>query len=552
MSDPANPAQAGPFTFTSVVYAAAGLNYAHEAVLDYAVYHQPTAGFATRSIDLSILADFHFGFPWPFDNTDAPINGIARIPDGNGPFPVVLFAHGNHTPIEHSTPGYLYLCELLASHGIIAATVDINFLNGNNRGENDARAIVHLEHAKQFRIWNHTPGHPLEGRVDISRLMLVGHSRGGEAVGHASIFNRLASLQPDPQSPPIPLDGSEGLGPYNFRLGGVVAIAPTDQQFIPPSGPTRVRDNYFVFHGSRDADVYNFPGYLTYDRSHAVNLANPTAQSTGFKALLWIQGANHNFFNSVWKQESDNTISRQEQEQIARVYISALAQAILLGRPEYLELFKNHNLGIRAGWLPAGVSFVSQFQSPRRLFLQHFEESGTVLAVSSPSSGRVDASEVAASKLRFNLGAGSHLFQETTGVQLTWNGQGSRYRIEFTPQPLRTSGFATIALRVGQSFEPQNVAGQDQDFTLRFEDGTSAVTLTASLLHRLVFPTPGRSPDRRIIPDPEPKTVLQTLRIPLDRLQGDGLDTSRIVAIELIFDRTQRGRIYFDELQLTD
>ena len=77
---------------------------------------------------------------------------------GRGPFPLALFAHGNHDPLENSTPGYLYLCELLASHGIIAATIDVNFLNGFNFGENDGRAIVHLEHVKQFRTWNnHRP-----------------------------------------------------------------------------------------------------------------------------------------------------------------------------------------------------------------------------------------------------------------------------------------------------------------------------------------------------------------------------------------------------------
>jgi hypothetical protein len=51
-----------------------------------------------------------------------------------------------------STPGYLNLCDLLASHGIIAATIDVSFSQRGNFGENDGRAIVHLEHLKQFHI----------------------------------------------------------------------------------------------------------------------------------------------------------------------------------------------------------------------------------------------------------------------------------------------------------------------------------------------------------------------------------------------------------------
>ncbi len=125
----------------------------------------------------------------------------------------MMFAHGNHGPLENSTPGYLYLCQLLASHGVIGATIDVNFLNGGNFGENDARGIVHLEHLKQFRTWNSTAGHRLHGKVDLNRIAIVGHSRGGEGVGHASFFNRLTSIKPDILTPVVPLDGSAGLGP---------------------------------------------------------------------------------------------------------------------------------------------------------------------------------------------------------------------------------------------------------------------------------------------------------------------------------------------------
>jgi hypothetical protein len=48
--------------------------------------------------------------------------------------------------------------------------------------------------------------------VDLDRVLLVGHSRGGEGVGHASRFNQLNAIQPDAFSPVVPLDGSAGLG----------------------------------------------------------------------------------------------------------------------------------------------------------------------------------------------------------------------------------------------------------------------------------------------------------------------------------------------------
>src|SRR5256714_10014914 len=227
-----NPGLAGEVQFDTVIYGAPPLTYP-ASLSQYTIYSTPDPAYVTGRINVSAFANLGFSTPWPFLNTNAPLNGHICIPRGRGPFPLAVFAHGNHTPSQNSTPGYLYLCELLASHGIIAATIDVNFLNGSF-GENDARAIVHLEHLKQFRIWNNTATHPLHGRVDLNRILIVGHSRGGEAVGHGSFFNR------QPSAGGVPLDGSAGLGPYRFGITAALAIAPTDQQVTPPTGPTVV------------------------------------------------------------------------------------------------------------------------------------------------------------------------------------------------------------------------------------------------------------------------------------------------------------------------
>ncbi|HEY9662581.1 MAG TPA: hypothetical protein V6C65_29355, partial [Allocoleopsis sp.] len=268
----ANPAVPGSFGFSQVVYAAPGLNYSsNPALAQYVVFQTPTPGYQTRTIDLSDFANIPTFPAWPFNATAVPINGLLRVPQGTGPFPLCLIVHGNHSPLENSTPGYVYLLDLLASHGIIAGSVDCNFLNGFNFGENDGRAIVHLEHVKQFQIWNQQSGHPLFGKVDLSNVMIAGHSRGGEGVGHASYFNTLNSVVPNPGDPAVPLDGSSGLGPYHFNLKAVVAIAPTENQYQPVGGRVVVKDNYMILHGSRDGDVSDFQGYQTYDRAHPID-----------------------------------------------------------------------------------------------------------------------------------------------------------------------------------------------------------------------------------------------------------------------------------------
>jgi hypothetical protein len=314
--------------------------------------------------------------------------------------------------------------------------------------------------------------------------------------------------------------------------------------YTPITGPTQLRDNYLILHGSRDGDVFTFEGYKTYDRSHTVNLGNPTQSAQGFKSLLWIQGANHNYFNTVWQQESQNTITRQEQEQIAKVYISAIAQAVLLGRSGYLELLRNHRVG--NAWLPASVKLVSQYQDEKRLFIQHFEEPGSNIVVSNPVVGTVNTANVDAQKLSFSGNDPTQqLFQETQGVRLKWQALGKRYRVEFDPVSLNIKSFKLLAFRVGQSAEPENPEPQNQDFTLKVSDNQNTIAFPASSINQLIYPDKVPGFGSFIA-----RMVMQTFRIPFTVLREKGLNVKQLRAIELSFDVTASGVLYLDELQL--
>ena len=136
--------------------------------------------------------------------------------------------------------------ELLASRGYIVASVDENFLNGNIRGENDARGWMLLKHLQAWKGFNDSTGSPLQGKVDMHNIALMGHSRGGEAVTVAGAFNRLAYY---PDDATVKFD-------FNFDIKSLVAIAPVDGQYRPADKPTPVTNyNYFLIHGSHDGDV---------------------------------------------------------------------------------------------------------------------------------------------------------------------------------------------------------------------------------------------------------------------------------------------------------
>jgi hypothetical protein len=555
-----DPSVSGPSLFDRIVYANPGMDYSNSPLVQqYQAFESPMAQFESRAINISLFADSLGAYqdsaddpptpmPWTFNRSSVPLNGLARVPHGPGPFPLIVFAHGNHDPRENSTPGYLYLCDLLASHGFIAVTIDVNFLNGIIGGENDARAIVHLEHIKQFAIWNGMAGHPLQNRVDLSKVMIVGHSRGGEAVGHASYFRGLDSIQPDPSSPTIPLDGTQGLGPYQFDIKAVVAIAPTDGQYMPVNGPTRVPTNYLVMHGSRDGDVSTFEGYKTYDRSHRVDLGNPLANTDGIKALLWIHGANHNSFNTIWASEDwfglpEATIDRERQQLVAKCYITAMSLSELKGDVAYLKLLQNHEFGIQNEWVP-DILYSSQFQGRERIYIHHAQEPSVSPLISSPLTGNIQVNNGTAQVIDLDLGETGHLFQESRGVRLSWVSMGARYRMNVSFGAINPGNFNFFSMRIGQSFEDANRSFENVDLSITFGDvlGNSAL-----IPIRLVHPDPVLLHPQV----PQPKTVMQSVRVPLGQLMTAGLDVSQLSMIQLDLG-IETGTIYFNDVQLTN
>ena len=178
---------------------------------------------ASKLVSLGETAKERNGY-WGFTPKAFPINGRVWYPAGESrddrPFPLVLIVHGNHNMKDFSDPGYGYLGELLASRGYVFASVDMNFINGGIRNENDGRGWFLLKHIDAFKEFAEDDSTPFFGRIDFDRIALIGHSRGGEAVGHAAAFNRL-SRYPDDAS--LEFD-------FNHGIRGMIAIAPVDGQ----------------------------------------------------------------------------------------------------------------------------------------------------------------------------------------------------------------------------------------------------------------------------------------------------------------------------------
>jgi dienelactone hydrolase len=304
---------------------------------------------------------------WGFDFKQFPINARVWYPEGPGPFPLVLIVHGNHNMKDFSDPGYGYLGELMASRGYIFASVDMNFINGALRGENDGRGILLLEHLKVWKGFNEAAGNPFQGKVDFNQIALIGHSRGGEAVAHAAAFNRL-SRYPD--------DANVKLN-YGFPIKSIIAIAPVDGQYKPSEKFQPVENvNYLVFHGSHDGDVSVFHGLRQYQRVQF------TDGQPHFKSAVYVYRANHGQWNSVWNNKDNGPrsgrildlrglLAPEEQREFGKLYVSAFLEATLKSDKRYLPMFRDYR--VAGQWLPKTM-YVTRFEDSNYKGVASFDD----------------------------------------------------------------------------------------------------------------------------------------------------------------------------------
>ncbi|WP_276390057.1 chlorophyllase/cutinase-like alpha/beta fold protein [Eudoraea chungangensis] len=530
---------------------------------------------------------------WGFNSSALPINGSVWYPEGEGPFPLVLIVHGNHPMQDFSDPGYAYLGNLLASRGIILASVDENFINGSwsdifggLEEENDARGWLLLEHLRVWHNWNKTSGNIFNNKVDTSKIALIGHSRGGEAVAHAVMFNKL-SHYPDDAS--IKFD-------YNFNIQSIIAIAPVDGQYKPGDSRTKIEDvDYFVFHGAQDADVRSFRGTQQYER---VSFNDSLYH---FKTGLYIAGANHGQFNTSWGRSDvgnpftgllnlKQLLSAEDQRKIAEVYISSFLEITLRNKKEYLPMFIDSRRA--KNWLPETI-YLNQFEDSNASFLCTFEEDFDVVTTTE-DSGTI---------LTKNLS----VWREEE-IQLKWEKKGSRaavlgwhyeeedadtivnkkvdsliasYSIHLKPRTISIDSSAALVFSMAESTEDANPktkgkwiitkdnkeekeeskkkkdkekddAKKSIDFSIVLKDSLGqSVSFSLSefsALQREIDPVIWKM--EFLTSENTAENVFQLFYFPLDRFKSYNAEFNieTITKIEFVFDKTDEGVVIIDNI----
>lgn len=523
---------------------------------------------------------------------------LAGIPDALGelrgrvylpaaastPSPVVVFLHGQHRVCvedgdgwpcrEGAIPsylGYADAAQALARQGIAVVSISALAINAADGGSNDygARARGQLVLDTLDRLAAATspqgsPGFPAElrGTLDLSRVGLMGHSRGGEGVVRAAQLNTQRA-HPYPIKAVMPLAAAAFLG---LTLPGVVTAVVLGycdggeaQQYID---------------ASRDSD------------------------DSVLRSTVLVMGANHNFFNSIWSPGGfpvggvddvgptfdDDPVNAQvcgptaparltqaQQRAVASAYLLALFRPTLLGddtlRPmldgtasgPLPDPFAGTDPAATAALAAADVRVTAHAPGGTRIDLTRFAEgwtrSGSGENTTAPETGGLRAegdaqAEICAGTARQAedrrtfpdllpgaLPACSALDGEqlphfypislaqavprTPMAHLSWTSPDAALTVTVRPEAadLTGRGYLDLALAPDDSV----VGSTDVAIDVVDSDGGVA-TVDPTRLAPALAVLPGASPQLR-------KILLRGVRVPLDSLVG--IDLGRVVELRI-------------------
>lgn len=473
----------------------------------------------------------------------------------SGPFPLVLVLHGNHgvcrlpgstddlcpadpptCPAGYiQTPnhlGYNYFTSKLASWGYIVASINANAINCRNYAIDDRGRLIQ-EHLRRWVAWNSASGAApfgtlFSGRVNLSKVALVGHSRGGEGVraGYDYLRNDL-----DPPSVDVP---------------AVFEIAPTD--FGVPQVFNDFNVNFSVVLPGCDGDVSDNEGMRAYDRAQAM----PETIFPSPKAQQFVWGACHNFFNSQWSFDDANcfgpdqpAITRPTEQKIGSVYVMGFVRSYI-GGEDFTDLFTNDQG--TPGFVKTTIDNAFAQSRSDILLVDDFSAQG------SPAINNLGAT-VTPTNISLTSCDGSSCATPSNvwihdpvqhAGKLSWphGSTGTPKLLERLAAPgksIDVSSYGFLSFRVAEqnsSSNPANPSVQNFSVTLRDNKGNQG-TLQVSRFKKIHFPV--GSGDR--------KSILATARVPLTAFTG--VDLTHVIQVGYVFNHTTTGAIFLSDIRFT-
>jgi hypothetical protein len=493
-----------------------------------------------------------------------------------GRAPLVILQHGRHgtcatdtvtllqwpcpatVPEIPSYQGYDRLGRNLASHGMVVVSIGANGINANDGflddGGASARAQLILEHLRRWRTWDADAGASpfgtrFLGHIDLDRVGLMGHSRGGEGIAAAVQLNQRSATR--------------------FGIKAALALAPVDFGRRVIGGV-----ELGVVLPYCDGDVSDLQGAAYYDDGR---YATPGDTSSKMTALLY--GANHNFFNTVWtsgpgsfddagqgsfgqdgpdpcRPGGAGRLTAAQQEQAGAALMAGFLRRSLGPEPS-LQPFVTGTAPYPSSTGPARWSIA--YHAPDRLDIESWASADTVRRT--PTGQVTDVSGVLTGLVcnpKDERGFGepdgvpvvgtrcstmdfTAMVNDTGVLDAGWVRQGPSVRIPLGTAGIDVGGYDGLRMRVAVLADSRNTTRAKQDFSIVLEDADGARATVAA--------SSGTNGLQRINGGIVQHAVLNGLRIPLSSFTG--IDLSRVRAVELRFDRTGGGRLALSDLAFT-
>jgi hypothetical protein len=502
----------------------------------------------------------------------------------NGPFPVIVFLHGRHAtcyrgstaalrwpcrnteqPIP-SYKGYDYVAEKLASNGYIVISVSANGINAYDNQVSDygaqARAELIQRHLNQWNTFNTTGAAPFGtqfvGKVNLSRVGTMGHSRGGEGVVKSFMHN--ASL------------GS----PYNIRA--VLPLAPVDfNRHVINNVALEVVLPYC------DGDVNDNQGVHFFDDARY----NVTGD-TGAKHTVQVMGANHNYFNTVWTPglfpagtaddwsaytsggtsdpqcgtvAGNKRLTAAQQQGVGLAYISAFMRVYVGAESQFLPLLTgeapppasaqttNLHVSYHAPDSAATRRDVNRLLTSTNLTTNTLGGATTQSGLTphdlcggaSPQPVHCLPSTQSTTRQPHTTPSALSTKRGLSQLRTGWTSLSSTFTNDLPLGYRDISGFQALQFRASLNYnDTRNTSATPQNFSIALTDGTGTTSIVrvSDYSGALFFP-PGSVAS-------VPKIFLNTVRIPLSAFTGVNLSDVR--SVQFRFDQMAQGALQISDL----
>ena len=459
-------------------------------------------------------------------DTPYRMQGVIGVPEGEN-CPVVIFLHGSH-PVEKASEnrydlGFSYLVNQLADAGYLAISMNVainySFEDGEPSGCDRTVQVVEQQSELLRRAIAGEEGIfpcDLTGKGDLSRVILVGHSRAGADILTVAEKTEILGIQ------------------------GLVSVAPsiiTPLEGAPVDVPTGIIIPQY------DGDVTSLDGGKLFDELESAEGRVSDAE------LIYLKEGDHSGFSTALvrpdpfssQEDRDRVMDRSRQQAFLSAYVMDFADQVLTdghtpfaGQTELPESY-------------GGCEVLVRVDEESHVLFQAVQETKPVLAAEGIRTEWVNASSTVSNTAgAFRLPGG---FIEYDLLRLQWEQPGSRVQI---PVEADLSGSSMLQLDLAQdSSDPLN-RQEDQSVTVILTDssgksatvevpaGTAALAWQEGTVE--YFPGVGEEEFAQY----STFTPLGTVRIELSAFQG--IDLAHITGITLEFTRDS-GSVMLREIE---